>query len=38
MGIGMTTKLLNAIYDSGAIPEDLAKSVFIALPKYPCAT
>ena len=38
MGIGMTTKLLNAIYDSGAIPEDLAKSVFIALPKIPGAT
>ena len=34
----MTTKLLNAIYDSGAIPEDLAKSVFIALPKIPGAT
>ena len=34
MGIGMTTKLLNAIYDSGTIPEDLAKSVFIALPKF----
>ena len=38
MGIGMTTKLLNAIYDSGTIPEDLAKSVFIALPKIPGAT
>ena len=38
MGIGMTTKLLNAIYDSEAIPEDLAKSVFIALPKIPGAT
>ena len=34
MGIGMTTKLLNAVYDSGTIPEDLAKSVFIALPKF----
>ena len=38
MGIGMTTKLLNAIYDSGTIPEDLAKSVFIALSKIPGAT
>ena len=38
MGIGMTTKLLNAIYDNGAVPEDLAKSVFIALPKIPGAT
>ena len=37
MGIGMTIKLLNAIYDSGTIPEDLAKSVFIALPKIPGA-
>ncbi|KAK3769433.1 hypothetical protein RRG08_066440 [Elysia crispata] len=38
MGIGMTTKLFNAIYDSGTIPEDLAKSVFIALPKISGAT
>ena len=27
LGIDMTTKLLNAIYDSGTIPEDLCKSV-----------
>ena len=38
LGIDMTTKLLNAIYDSGTIPEDLCKSVFIALPKKPGAT
>ena len=38
LGIDMTTKLLNAIYDSGTIPEDLCKSVFIALPKTPGAT
>ena len=38
MGIGMTTKLLHTIYDSRTIPEDLAKSVFIALPKIPGAT
>ena len=29
------TKLLNSIYDSGKIPKDLAKSVFITLPKIP---
>ena len=38
LGIDMTTKLLNAIYDSGTIPEDLCKSVFIALPKGPGVT
>ena len=38
LGIEMTTKLLNAIYDSGTIPKDLCKSVFIALPKTPGAT
>ena len=29
----MITKLLNDIYDSGCIPNDLLKSIFIALPK-----
>ena len=38
VGIEVTTKLLNSIYDSGKIPEDLIKSVFIALPKTPGAT
>ncbi|GFN87735.1 hypothetical protein PoB_001424100 [Plakobranchus ocellatus] len=38
LGIDLTTKLLNAIYDSGEIPEDLCKSVFIVLSKTPGAT
>ena len=38
IGVEVTTKLLNAIYDSGVIPEDLMKSVFITLPKSPGAT
>ncbi|GFO39118.1 RNA-directed DNA polymerase from mobile element jockey-like [Plakobranchus ocellatus] len=38
VGIDLTTKLLNAIYDSGTIPEDLCKSVFVVLPKTPGAT
>ncbi|GFO19395.1 RNA-directed DNA polymerase from mobile element jockey-like [Plakobranchus ocellatus] len=38
LGIDLTTKLLNEIYDSGTIPEDLCKSVFIVLPKTPEAT
>ncbi|GFN94140.1 endonuclease-reverse transcriptase [Plakobranchus ocellatus] len=38
LGIDLTTKLLNAIYDSGTIPEDLCKFVFILLPKTPGAT
>ncbi|GFO39048.1 histone-lysine N-methyltransferase SETMAR [Plakobranchus ocellatus] len=37
-GIDLTTKLLNAIYNSGTIPEDLCKSVFILLPETPGAT
>ncbi|GFO14926.1 RNA-directed DNA polymerase from mobile element jockey-like [Plakobranchus ocellatus] len=36
--IDLTTKLLNAIYDSGTIPEDLCKPIFIVLPKTPGAT
>ena len=31
-GIDMLTDFLNAIYDSGEIPSDLSKSIFIALP------
>ncbi|GFO38846.1 endonuclease-reverse transcriptase [Plakobranchus ocellatus] len=38
LGIDMTTRLLNAIYDSGPIPEDLCKSVFIVLPETLGAT
>ena len=34
-GIDMLTDCLNAIYDSGEIPSDLSKSIFIALPKKP---
>ena len=37
-GIDMLTYFLNAIYDSGEIPSDLSKSIFIALPKKPGAT
>ncbi|GFN88081.1 endonuclease-reverse transcriptase [Plakobranchus ocellatus] len=32
-GIGKVTHLLNEIYDTGQIPTDLSKSIFIALPK-----
>ena len=38
LGLNMVTKLLNRIYESGNIPDDLLKSVFIALPKSPGAT
>ena len=38
LGIDVVTKLLNSIYDSGVIPSDLLKSIFIALPKSPGAT
>ena len=37
-GIYMLPDFLNAIYDSGEIPSDLSKSIFIALPKKPGAT
>lgn len=33
--IGMTTKLLNVIYESGEILYDLIQSVFMILPKSP---
>ena len=32
-GINMLHSLVNKIYDSGIIPDDMLKSVFIALPK-----
>ncbi|GFO20090.1 endonuclease-reverse transcriptase [Plakobranchus ocellatus] len=38
LGIDLRTKLLNAIYDSGTVPEDICKSVFIVVPKTPGAT
>ena len=34
----MLTDFLNAIYDTGEIPSDLSKSIFIALPKKSGAT
>lgn len=34
-GIGNITGMINGIYNSGEIPEDLRRSVFIALPKNP---
>ncbi|GFO07610.1 endonuclease-reverse transcriptase [Plakobranchus ocellatus] len=37
-GIGKVTHLLNEVYDTGQIPTDLSKSIFIALPKKPGAT
>ena len=36
-GIPTLTKLINNIYDTGHIPSDLSKSIFIALPKKPNA-
>ncbi|XP_076322041.1 uncharacterized protein LOC143231381 [Tachypleus tridentatus] len=38
VGIQEVTKLLNTIYDTGEIPEDFKKSVFIALPIKPGTT
>ena len=37
-GMDMVTMLMNEIYENGDIPEDLCKSIFIALPKKPGAT
>ena len=37
-GIDTMTEIINELYDSGTIPEDLSKSIFIALPKNPNAT
>ena len=36
-GIEKLTLILNEIYDSGEIPEDLSKSIFITLPEKPSA-
>ena len=33
IGVDAITKLINKIYDTGQIPGDLTKSIFIALPK-----
>ena len=38
LGVDTITKLINDIYDTGEIPEDLTKSIFIALPKKPGTT
>ena len=35
IGVEEVTKLLNSIYDTGKIPDDFKKSVYIALPKKP---
>lgn len=32
-GLEKLTEIINEIYDSGEVPEDLSKSIFIALPK-----
>ena len=37
-GIEKVTTLLNEIYDTGQIPVDMSRSIFIALPKKPGAT
>ena len=37
-GIEKVTTLLNKIYDTGQIPVDMSRSIFIALPKKPGAT
>ena len=37
-GIEKVTTLLNEIYDTGQIPVDMSRSIFIALPKKPRAT
>jgi hypothetical protein len=36
-GIDRLTDIINKIYDDGEFPEDLSKSIFIALPKKPGA-
>ena len=38
LGVHVMTKLINKIYDTGEIREDLTKSIFIALPKRSGAT
>lgn len=36
-GIDKTTEIMNQMRDSGEIPEDMARSIFLALPKKPGA-
>ena len=36
-GVGVVTKIANSIYDTGQIPEQMAQSVFITIPKKPGA-
>ena len=38
IGIVQLTTLLNKIYETGHIPEDLKKSIFVPIPKKPAAT
>ena len=38
LGIERVTDILNKIYNTGYIPEDMRRSIFIALPKKPGAT
>ena len=38
LGVDIITKLINMIYDTDEIPEDLTKPIFIALPKKSRAT
>ena len=37
-GIDKLTNIINEIYDTGVIPEELSWSIFIALPKKPGAS
>ena len=37
-GVEEKTKLLNIIYETGKLPDDFTKSVFMALPKTPSTT
>ena len=36
-GVSKLTDIINEIYDTGEIPENLCRSIFIALPKKPGA-
>ena len=36
-GVEKLTYVINKIYEDGKFPEDLSQSIFIALPKKPCA-
>ena len=38
VGINTVTKLLNNLYDTGEIPADMKKSIYIAIPKKPGTT